>query len=397
VRDLAQVADAWLPHRARRLRRRTRQPDLARAAWRRLSVGKVFRNAAHHGAEQARARVERHGARRWYDFGVSAQERPNHSARRLMSAKPGGWNPATGWARPLHAVGVALTLLGLVFTAHVILENAALSQLNWDARLWACLLLASAGYALLSVLLVGVWSIILNTFAPDCLGLREAFALYATTQIMKYVPSNIVHFVGRHVALRRRGVPHLALVSTVLAEAAVLAGGASLTIAAFEADVLTAVYRRYVGTDTAAVAVIVGLVGCLAAALLWPHRIGARGRFVVRLMAALAGATLFFAATTLLISSVCRLFLEQPVGFDIAAVAATLAGAWVVGFVIPGASAGIGVREAAVILLLSPVLGADDAAVIATIYRLVTAGGDALFAVLGELARRSARLRFLAH
>jgi hypothetical protein len=312
-----------------------------------------------------------------------------------MSSKPDGSNPATRWGRPSQAVGVALTLLGLVFTGRVLLENAALSQLSWDARLWAGLLLACAAYALLSVLLVLVWAIILHTFAPGCIGPKEAFALYATTQIMKYVPSNIVHFVGRHVALRRRGVAHLALVSTVFAEAAVLACGACLAIAALEADVLTAVYRRYVGTDQAAIAVMVGLVSCVAAGLLWPHGVGVRRRFVLRLMAALTGATLFFAATTLLISGVCRLFLDQPAGFDIAAVAATLAGAWVVGFVIPGASAGIGVREAAVILLLSPVLGAGDAAVIATIYRLVTAGGDALFAVLGELVRRSARLTLL--
>jgi hypothetical protein len=33
--------------------------------------------------------------------------------------------------------------------------------------------------------------------------------------------------------------------------------------------------------------------------------------------------------------------------------------------------------------------------VIATVYRLATAGGDALFAALGELMRRSARLDFL--
>jgi hypothetical protein len=50
-----------------------------------------------------------------------------------------------------------------------------------------------------------------------------------------------------------------------------------------------------------------------------------------------------------------------------------------------------------VILLLSPALGACNAAVVATIYRLVTAGGDALFAALGELVRRSARLTLLAH
>jgi hypothetical protein len=55
-----------------------------------------------------------------------------------------------------------------------------------------------------------------------------------------------------------------------------------------------------------------------------------------------------------------------------------------------------GLRAAAVILLLSPALGAGDAALVATIYRWVTAGGDALFAAPGELVRRSARLTFLA-
>jgi hypothetical protein len=314
-----------------------------------------------------------------------------HSGRRLMRSQPDGPYRAMPWGRLLQAVGVGLTLLGLLFTGRVILENAALGQLSWDARLWACLGFAGAAYALLSVLLVGVWWIILTTFAPGCIGVREAFALYATTQIMKYLPSNIVHFVGRHVALRRRGVADLALVWTVFAEAAILACAACLTIVAFEADVFTTVYRRYLGTDKAAVAVSVGLICCVAAGLLSPHGVGVRWRFIIRLMAALTVATLFFAATTLLISSVCRLLLDQPAGFEIAAVAATLAGAWVVGFVIPGASAGIGVREATVVLLLSPALGAGNAAVVATIYRLVTAGGDALFAALGELVRRSAR------
>jgi hypothetical protein len=222
---------------------------------------------------------------------------------------------------------------------------------------------------------------------------------------MKYVPSNIVHYVGRHVALRRRGVAHLALVATVFAEAAVLASGACLAIAALEADVLTALYRRHVGTAGSAIVITAGLACCVGATLLWRRAASVRGpvaalrasRFLARLMTALTAATLFFATTTLLVSIACRLLLDDPAGFDVAAVAATLAGAWVVGFVIPGASAGIGVREAAVILLLSPALGAGNAAVVATIYRLVTAGGDALFAALGELVRRSASLTFLTY
>jgi hypothetical protein len=171
-----------------------------------------------------------------------------HFARALIWPKPGGAYRTMPWGLLLQSIGVGLTLLGLVFTGRIMLEHATLSQLSWDARLWTCLVLACAAYALLSVLLVLVWATILSAFAPGCIGAREAFALYATTQIMKYVPSNIVHFVGRHIALRRRGVAHLALLSTVLAEAAVLACGACLAIAAFEADVLTAMYWRHVAT-----------------------------------------------------------------------------------------------------------------------------------------------------
>ena len=292
--------------------------------------------------------------------------------------------------------GIGLTLLGVMFTGLVILENDALSRLSWDARLWTYLVLACGAYAVLSVLLVLVWGTILDAFAPGCISARDAYALYAVTQIMKYIPSNVVHFVGRHVALRRRGVSHLALVSTVFGEAAILVCGACLTVLAFQAEVLSAVYDRYVRGERFVVIVAVGVTLCVCATLIWLHGAGIRSliatdmhrRLIARLMLALAAAALFFASITLLVSMVSRLLLDDPAGFDTAAVAATLAGAWVVGFAVPGASAGIGVREAVVILLLSPAVGAGNAAVIATIYRIVTAGGDALFAVCGELVRR---------
>lgn len=102
----------------------------------------------------------------------------------------------------------------------------------------------------------------------------------------------------------------------------------------------------------------VGLAFCLCATLIWLHgasirrRIftGIQRRFIARLIVALAAAAVFFTSTTLLISMVCRLLLDDPAGFRTSAVAATLASAWIVGFMMPGASAGIGVREAVVTL-----------------------------------------------
>jgi hypothetical protein len=298
----------------------------------------------------------------------------------------------------VRVIGVGLTLLGVMFTGVVLLESDALSRLSWGARPWALLLLSCGAYAVLSVLLVVVWATILDAFAPGCIGAKDAYALYATTQIMKYIPSNVVHFVGRHVALRRRGVSHLALVATVFGEAAILVCGACLTVLTLEADVLAAVYGRYVRLENAPIIVAVGLAFCLCAALTWLRSasrrrhisLGMHRRLVPRLTVALAAAAVFFASTTLLVSLMCRLLLDDPAGFSTSTVAAMLAGAWAVGFIMPGASAGIGVREAAVILLLSPVVGPANAAVIATIYRIVTAGGDALLAGSGGLVGRFA-------
>ena len=300
-----------------------------------------------------------HGPRRWQISAFLRMASGPVRTRWSISSKRDGSDRAMPRVRLLQAVGIGLTLLGVLFTGRVMLENAALSQLSWDARLWASVAVACAAYALLSVLLVLGGATIRKTFARLHRG-QGSLRSDATTQIMKYVPSNIVHYVGRHVALAAGASPIWRWSRRVFAEAAVLASGACLAIAALEADVLTALYRRHVGTDGSAIVITVGLTCCgarlaMAARGRCTRASRRRGasRFLARPMAALTAAALFFAATTLLVSIARRLLLDDPAGFDIAAVAATLAGAWVVGFVIPGASAGIGVREAAVILLLS--------------------------------------------
>lgn len=50
--------------------------------------------------------------------------------------------------------------------------------------------------------------------------------------------------------------------------------------------------------------------------------------------------------------------------------------AWVLGFIIPGAPGGIGVREMALTLLLTPVTGKDSIVVLSVLHRLVTVAGD---------------------
>jgi uncharacterized membrane protein YbhN (UPF0104 family) len=67
-----------------------------------------------------------------------------------------------------------------------------------------------------------------------------------------------------------------------------------------------------------------------------------------------------------------------------------LALAWVVGYVTPGAPGGLGLREAVLVLGLSPVVGDAEAMAVALAYRLVTIVADALLAGGGFLLRHEA-------
>ena len=57
--------------------------------------------------------------------------------------------------------------------------------------------------------------------------------------------------------------------------------------------------------------------------------------------------------------------------------------AWIAGFLIPGAPAGLGVREALFVALIAPEVGAGAALACAILHRLVTAIADLVVALGG--------------
>jgi hypothetical protein len=63
--------------------------------------------------------------------------------------------------------------------------------------------------------------------------------------------------------------------------------------------------------------------------------------------------------------------------------------AWLAGYVVPGAPGGLGVREAMMVLLLSPILGAGTAVGLGVTLRVTTTVGDAVAFLIGLWLRRS--------
>jgi hypothetical protein len=233
--------------------------------------------------------------------------------------------------------------------------------------------------------------------------------ILGTSQIAKYLPGNIGQHVGRSALAIHRGIPAGALVLTLVAEGvltiatAMVVGLVGLTIAG-----------RWVGTiDTGrlgaialAVLVMTVLLACVLVAAGQPTVLGRllgpwlkeRREEIPALRSAigpaLAAYTLNYVAIGVGLYAIARAAVHVSATTTPLFVGA-FALSWVAGFVVPGAPAGLGVREGVLAALLAPSLDATAALQIIVAFRLATTLGDLLGLAWGGgacLVERRSRL-----
>ena len=85
--------------------------------------------------------------------------------------------------------------------------------LDWHASAVDLVLIVMSivAYGLSGLLLASAWRDLNRICGQGGFSRRQSIAIYGTTQIAKYVPGNVFHFVGRHAAGVRVGIPHAVL------------------------------------------------------------------------------------------------------------------------------------------------------------------------------------------
>ena len=210
-------------------------------------------------------------------------------------------------------------------------------------------------------------------------------AVYGRTQIAKYLPGNCFHFVGRQVLGRALGHSQAALALASLVEAGLLiavAAGLALPLVHEPGRRLVAPApgRRRSGARARLRRAQAAARALLAGRPIADHPRRGAGHRLLRALAlqaaffAAAGGVLWLLAALLVAPQAAALGPLTSIG--------ALALAWVAGFVTPGAAAGIGVREAVLMVALDGALGLEASAVVALAFRLVTTAGDGVFCAL---------------
>lgn len=312
--------------------------------------------------------------------------------------------PATRRAgRIWRAVGIALAAAALIWVvAPIAGQWSDVRQVLARPSMLAALGVGALAYGLLLwVFMAPAWWWLTRIYGTATPSLPAA-AVWCRTQIVKYLPGNVAHYIGRQVLGRRLGLHHAELAAASLLElvsilaAAGLIAVAGLLMSPRAASLLA---EGQPGDAAERMWAVLPLLGALVVAglLLWPiadavlRRLPRAGRAMeglprlsARRSLALLGPAmlvhgLFLAATGCLLWWLTLAALPQgAVAPGLVRIVWVYAVAWAVGTVVPGAPAGAGVREAIITLELAQDLGRPEAALVSLALRLVTTAGDAL-------------------
>lgn len=215
-------------------------------------------------------------------------------------------------------------------------------------------------------------------------------SIYGKSQIAKYVPGNIFHFLGRHMLGNQAGVNHVVLTGATIYEILGLVSISSLI--GLSGMIIFGLGNLYFSLNQIILTLMITLFLTISVTIFAPYLMTLRGiilpnrgiwESIKKIGNIYIFYFIFFLIAGLLLVLIVRLFFNLDY-FIVTKAIAIFSIAWVAGFVIPGAPGGIGVREVVLIYFITPIIGEAESVAVAVALRLVTIFGDTLFFALSD-------------
>jgi glycosyltransferase 2 family protein len=299
------------------------------------------------------------------------------------------------------AVAASLLYFGWAFKRNV----EGLTSIDWTSRTVLVGVLSCCTVVVTHFFGTHVWRFLMadqNHRVP----MRLAMPVFFLSQLGKYLPGNVGQFLGRGVLARSTGIPVGVAVGTAVFEG-IWCLVISLTLTLLSTWVLYDLVTLQ--SVNSAFASMAGCLLILALVLPWlsvkvlntvlpklSRRVGGGAllrlpRWRTALLVSLLILTNFMLLGSVLKMQAEVFFSSPPV--DGLSITLLFNSAWVAGYVVPGAPGGLGVREAMMVVLLTPLTGAPIAAGLAVSMRLTSLLGDGLTILIGAISGRAQRLQ----
>ncbi len=240
-----------------------------------------------------------------------------------------------------------------------------------------------------------IYKLILQAFSNKKINRRQLYNIYLTANLGKYLPGNIMQFVGRNVLATQYDLKQKDMMLSTLQEICTTIFAGMIVVIIFgHSDIIIAInyiYNQYSAIlKIGAIVFVFIIVVCISLIIKFKAKISSYIdeinikrvtksiiiclviNIVTHLVSCSTYIILVKGSFNLPLTSACRI-----IGIYIIA--------WLVGFIIPGAPGGIGIKEAVLILLLNNIVPENIILVSVVLHRILNIIAEFLAFVLMRL------------
>lgn len=228
------------------------------------------------------------------------------------------------------------------------------------------------------------WIKILNILSGKSIRFRMANRVYCKTNLYKYIPGNIFQYVGRfEISTQYKEISNGTVMLSIIIETLCSVIASLLVAVSFSSNIVINYcnkYRNIIKFVLAGVFVVIIILVLLKKKI---YEVFNRYKYILnfKMLKIMLFAVLFFATELILqggmlliiISHHCGTIIKGNILFEVIGIYSF---SWLIGFITPGVSGGIGVREALLIMALNNLISERIILVSVVILRILNIIGD---------------------
>lgn len=286
----------------------------------------------------------------------------------------------------IKLLGNFLSIVAIVFIAYTLYKmdidfERIVSTPN--ILLWTIL---GVVLSAITVVLLGVaWTRTLSYFSKQKVSYKEGIFIYSKANLGKYIPGNVMHYVERNLFAKNIGLDHLETAISTGFEIIGLIIASVLISIIFSYKNLIGLIKHYFTWEVVVLIFALLIVVIVAAVFIVKNSEKVRTiyqkicsvKFVLTyIVNILIYVLVFLILGAIMVLLVNALEVNALSAGEIPIIVATYTLAWVLGFLVPGAPGGIGVREFVISFVLGESKLAEAILIAAVMHRIITIIGD---------------------
>jgi len=244
-----------------------------------------------------------------------------------------------------------------------------------------------------------IWKIFLEIFSCKRIPIGKITAVYTKSNLAKYIPGNFMHFAGRNLLGSELGVTQKQLAVSTFLEVFFLVGiGMILSIilggTQFFDIMLYYILQLHVYLIGAIVIVFLS-IACVFIVFVYNKRLVLLEYINMlwkELIICLPKLLILYTVSLLIPALVLVYLLNWDSSLTIYRLSLIIPAyiiSWIVGFIIPGAPGGLGIRESILIVMLDQLYGGEKIVLAVILQRLISIFGDVFAFLISVIQNRS--------